>query len=238
MTSFSTGPVRRWRRLAGLFAVLLVLAGIIPAYAASVGVVNGSFGTFPNCSLAGWTTAGNGYVVTKQDSIYETESCVAELTASTGLDEASVGGKNVFAERSATILSPQYKYVTLDQRFLVSIANIKYPMLTFYILPDSDYPGSSYMAQNISLYNSAGQLIYSKSRNSAGNNDDYRFYYFSYDLTAYANQYVTLRITAQIDPLVEGSPTTSRMKLDFDCPFLRTATCGDGNPGTIPVGPW
>jgi hypothetical protein len=239
MTSLSTGHVRRWRRLAGLFAVLLVLAGIIPTYASEVGVANGSFGAVPNCSLAGWTTTGSGYAVARQDYIYETNSCIAELTASSGVNDASVGDNNVFAERGAPIISPQYTYVTLEQRFLVSISDMRYSTLSFYVLPDSNNPNPDYRSQTISLYNSAGQLFYSKSRNSAGNNDRYRFYYFNYNLAAYANQYVTLRITVEIDPAVAGSPTTSKLKLDFDCPYLRTASCVEsGNPGAETPGTW
>jgi len=238
MISLSIGPVRRWRRLTGLFAVLLVLAGIIPAYAASLGVVNGSFGTLPSCSLDSWTISGSGYTVTQEDSLYETRSCVAKISVTTGLDDASVGDKNVFAGRSATILSPQYKYATLEQRFLVTIDDPRSPWLTFYIEPKSNSSGTAYMAQMISLYNSAGQLIYGKGRNTEDESEGYRFYKFSYDLSAYAGQYVTLRVTSQLDPAMLGSPTAVSLKIDFDCPFTNTGFCGDGNPGNQPPGAW
>jgi hypothetical protein len=236
MTSLSIGPVRRWRRFAGLFAVLLVLAGIIPTYAASGGVVNGSFGTASSCSLAGWTSSTTGpglrAVSVAQENISERTSCAATIAVTTGLAEETFGQKAVLAgDTNGFSLSPAHTTATLEQRFLVTTKDETKPVLNFFIEPHSNRPGTTYMAQKIALYNSAGQLIYQRSRNTENGSEGYPFYRFKYDLTAYVDQYVTLRITSQIDPSVPESPTTVSLTIDFDCPALNSGVCGDGNPG-------
>jgi hypothetical protein len=213
MNSLSNGPVRRWRRFAGLFALLLVLTSIIPTHATTAGVVNGSFGMPGACTTNSWIATGTYQVSGKYN-------CIATLTAT--------------ASTTPTVRIAS----TLEQRFLVSASDTK---LVFYIYPSTNNPETGYPAQTVALYNSAGQLIYQKSRNSVlteleGGNLMLA-YEFSYSLAAYANQYVTLRITAQVQPSQAGSPTSVQLGIDFDDP-TNSVQDGGGDPGNVGTGVW
>jgi hypothetical protein len=208
MNSLSIGHARRWRRFAGLFALLLVLAGIIPANAiSSAGIVNPTFGMDYKCNLTGWTKTG-----------------------SVSASMAGHCGANLSATAPAGSSTPNV--ATLEQRFLVSAAS---PQLGFYLTPGSNNPGTAYAAQTVALYNSAGQLIYQKSRNTAIVDSETVNYVFLYNLNAYANQYVTLRITTQVQPSITGSPTLVGLSVSFYDPH---DSSGDPDPGSGGTGVW
>lgn len=215
MTTLSIGPVRRWRRLTGLFALLLVFASAMPVRAgvrpppSSGGVVNSSFGTSRACSLSSWTGTGTYAAVELADG-----DCEATITAST----------------SGSLRS------TLQQRFVVDTTR---PSLDMFLVPSSNNLGTNFAAQTVALYDSAGNLIYSKSRN----NDlarEYRdgsmvAYQFSYDLTRYAGTAVTIRVTATVDPANITSPTSASLRIDFDSPSVAGS---GGGPSSGGVGVW
>ena len=215
MTMLSIGPVRRWCRFAGLFAILLVLASAMPVRAgvrpplSSGGVVNNSFGTNGECSLASWT--GTGSYATVQ---LEYGDCEATITA------ASRGSQQS----------------TLEQRFLVDRVN---PRLTMFIVPSSSNSGvdSKSAQQTVALFDRNGNLIYSKSRNTdlAVEYPDGSLvaYAFSYDLTSYSGDYVTIRITSSIDPTIPLN--FASLRIDFDSP---SAAANGGGPTTGNTGGW
>jgi hypothetical protein len=121
---------------------------------------------------------------------------------------------------------------TLGQRFLVSGTS---PHVGFYLIPSTNNPDTAYAAQTVALYNSAGQLIYQKSRNTAIVDSEITSYVFLYDLRAYANQYVTLRFSTQVQPSITGSPTSVGLWVSSYDPHDGV---GDPDPGSSGTGVW
>jgi hypothetical protein len=174
------------------------------------GVVNRSFGPDGNCSLAGWTTSGT--VGLPNTVITEDQHCYAMLQANVGTSQDT---------------ATSY----LEQGFLVDPAQ---PDITFYVNPTSDLPDVDYPAQTISLYNSAGQVIYERSHNFHVDGKTMCNFGLSYDLSAYAGQLVRLRITVKAST-ERGAPTNVSMKVDFD---KYSWPCEDGGPEEKPGGGW
>jgi hypothetical protein len=174
------------------------------------GVVNGSFGPDGNCSLAGWTTSGA--VGLPNTAMTEDQHCYATLQANVGTSQDTAAS-------------------SLEQGFLVDPAQ---PYLLFYVNPTSDLPDVDYPAQTISLYNSAGQVIYERSRNLHVAGQIRCEFGFLYDLSAYAGQLVRLRISVKAST-ERGAPTNVSMKVDFD---KYSWPCVDGGPDDAPPTRW
>ncbi|HYF66019.1 MAG TPA: hypothetical protein VD886_24530 [Herpetosiphonaceae bacterium] len=230
MTSLSTGPVRRWRRLAALFAVLLAVASILPAYAVTVsaaGVLNPTFGVVGECNLSSWTATGQTLAFAA--NIFQVNTCAASVAVSSTEGQGWSHGNSTFGPPPPTTV--EVIESTLSQRFTVNEAN---PQLVFYLLPTTNNPGTSYNAQTVSLYDSAGQLVYSKSRNSTLDDGGTLLsaYQFSRSLAEYSNEEMTLRISVRVQPSVLDSPSNVGLLVDFDPPM------GDLGPGQAPIGGW
>jgi hypothetical protein len=239
MTSLSTGPVRRWRRFAGLFAVLLAFASVIPTHAiSSAGIANANFGNLGNCNLNSWTALGA--VSVAETNFGGTATCAATINAfaTTPIDASTIGDISIGAgegDGSDAIHSTELTSMgsMLTQRFVVNPNN---SVLMFYLFPWTDNPSTSFAAETISLLNSSGQRIYSKSRNSAlTSNSSIAAYKFEYNLAAYANQYVTLEVSTYVSSGSSSSPTSVSLTVDFDVPGSAEGKLP--NPG-VPVGEW
>lgn len=187
--------------LALLLALILSLT-LMPNAQAVLAIANPEFGTYPSCSLSSWTTTGNVAALSVASGsttigIPVTNECVAKVEANSS---------NNISTLSQTINVPSGSGTNAQR-------------LNFSVWPKSSNGACvttngyyTYNSQRIALYNSQDVLIYMRSRNVTSNN--YTSMYFSYDLSAYAGQNVTVKITTNITPGNPQSPTYATIYAD------------------------
>jgi hypothetical protein len=187
---FLTRTAHVRRLLGSLLALTLVFTTFRLAHGVFYGVVNPSFTQNGQCSTAGWTSSG---LVKTPPSPTNPSDCAVLLIA------------------HPTVENPRVS-AGISQSFLVDPAK---PKLKFYLQPFSDQPGTAFAAQTVTIRNSAGKPIYTKSRNSQIISSD-DFFIVEVDLSSYASQRVFLSVEVLADATQADSPSDSRLLFDFD----------------------
>ena len=172
MTNATGRRSARTRIAALLLAMVLNLTIIGSALAAEI--VNGDFSTtiryYEICTFSGWQTTGSVGVDTEADyGLSSSSNCVAKVDSSTSGSTTS----------------------TLSQVFTVPAGNT---LAHLNIVIDTSSSGfGHFLPQTITIYNSAGAVIYSKSRSSNGER-----FYVCQNLDAYEGQDVELVVKTSV----------------------------------------
>ena len=166
------------------------------------GLVNPGFGTSGGCHTKSWI--GGGVFSAVSDA--PNADCYA-----------TVGGRYTIPN-STPVTSTSY----LEQTFVVDPSA---PVVSFYLqTTKSANQDPNYPAQTVSIYSSAGAVIYQKSRNHNGS----ECFRFNYDLSNYAGQSVRLRVST-MNPGTD--PNSVTMNIDDHLSWYCPGPQPEGSPG-------
>lgn len=194
----------RTQLLATLVAIVFSLS-LISQVSAAVGITNGEFGTYPTCNLGGWTTSGTTYAKTKLAAGLElSNDCVGQAysTLSAYTHSATSSFKQTF-----TVSADPIPGSILYQDTLVLTA---WGKSSNGYAPNVTPPFGSYLPQRITIYDAAGNIIYSKSRNVSSNTA----MRLTYSLKEYRGQNVTVELKTTVGDFYINSPDSASIYAD------------------------